>query len=79
MLSNATNQPKSTVEPGYMCPRGLLGPPATQLNSFRYNIQLIAQLVGRQRFVPTRKFMSPSGDMNFLGGTNLHVSRLTGQ
>ena len=23
MLSNATNQPKSTVEPGYMCPRGL--------------------------------------------------------
>ena len=28
MLSNATNQPKSTVELGYMCPRGLLGPPA---------------------------------------------------
>ena len=27
MLSNATNQPKSTVELGYMCPRGLLGPP----------------------------------------------------
>ena len=24
MLSNATNQPKSTVELGYMCPRGLL-------------------------------------------------------
>ena len=23
MLSNATNQPKSTVEIGYMCPRGL--------------------------------------------------------
>ena len=23
---NATNQPKSTVELGYMCPRGLLGP-----------------------------------------------------
>ena len=22
MLSNATNQPKSTVELGYMCPRG---------------------------------------------------------
>ena len=27
MLSNATNQPKSTVELGYMCPRGLSGPP----------------------------------------------------
>ena len=27
MLSNATNQPKSTVELGYMCPWGLLGPP----------------------------------------------------
>ena len=26
MLSNATNQPKSTVELGYMCPRGLSGP-----------------------------------------------------
>ena len=25
MLSNATNQPKSNVELGYMCPRGLLG------------------------------------------------------
>ena len=31
MLSNATNQPKSTVELGYMCPRGLLGPPAVIL------------------------------------------------
>ena len=31
MLSNATNQPKSTVELGYMCPRGLLGPPAVTL------------------------------------------------
>ena len=27
MLLNATNQPKSTVELGYMCPRGLSGPP----------------------------------------------------
>ena len=25
---NATNQPKSTVELGYMCPQGLTGPPA---------------------------------------------------
>ena len=24
----ANNQPKSTVELGYMCPRGLIGPPA---------------------------------------------------
>ena len=28
MLSNTTNQPKSTVELGYIFPRGLLGPPA---------------------------------------------------
>ena len=28
---NATNQPKSTVELGYMCPRGLSGPPAVTL------------------------------------------------
>ena len=28
---NATNQPKSTVELGYMCPRGLTGPPAVTL------------------------------------------------
>ena len=28
---NTTNQPKSTVELGYMCPRGLLGPPAVTL------------------------------------------------
>ena len=31
MLSNATNQPKSTAELGYMCPRGLSGPPAVTL------------------------------------------------
>ena len=31
MLSNATNQPKSTVELGYMCPRELTGPPAVTL------------------------------------------------
>ena len=31
MLSNATNQPKSTVELGYMCPRGLSGPPEVTL------------------------------------------------
>ena len=31
MLSNATDQPKSTVELGYMCPRGLSGPPAVTL------------------------------------------------
>ena len=30
-LKNATNQPKSTVELGYMCPRGLSGPPAVTL------------------------------------------------
>ena len=31
LLSNATNQPKSIVELGYMCPRGLTGPPAVTL------------------------------------------------
>ena len=31
MLSNATNQPKSTVELGCMCPRGLTGLPAVTL------------------------------------------------
>ena len=28
---NATNQPQSTVELGYMCIRGLTGPPAVTL------------------------------------------------
>ena len=28
---NATNQPKSTIELGYMCPRELTGPPAVTL------------------------------------------------
>ena len=28
---NATNRPKSTAELGYMCPRGLTGPPAVTL------------------------------------------------
>ena len=32
MLSNATKQPKSTVElHGYMCPWGLSGPPAVEI------------------------------------------------
>ena len=31
MLSNATNQPKSAVEFGYMFTRGLLGPPVVKL------------------------------------------------
>ena len=34
MLSNATNQPKLTVELDYMCPRGLTGPPAMTLNVY---------------------------------------------
>ena len=33
MLSNATNQPKSIVELGYMCPRGLSGPTAVTLTN----------------------------------------------
>ena len=31
MLSNTTNQSKSNLELGYMCPRGLAGPPAVTL------------------------------------------------
>ena len=31
MLSNATNQAKSTVELDYVCPRGFSGPPAVTL------------------------------------------------
>ena len=34
MPSNATNEPKSTVEIGYMCPRGLSGPPAVTLTKY---------------------------------------------
>ena len=34
MLSNATNQPKSTVELSYMWPRGLSGPPAVTLTKY---------------------------------------------
>ena len=32
MRLNAKNQPKSTAQLGYMCPRGLSGPPAVTLN-----------------------------------------------
>ena len=31
MLSNDTNQPKSTVELGYICPRGFFDPQAVTL------------------------------------------------
>ena len=34
MLSNATNQPKSTVELDYTCPRGLSSPPAVTLTKY---------------------------------------------
>ena len=42
MLSNATNQPKSIVELGYMCLRGLLGPPAvTIIKYLKYEKRLL--------------------------------------
>ena len=44
-----------------------------------YIIHLLSRLEGTWWFVQPRKFMSPEGDMNFLGWTNHHVSRLTGQ
>ena len=31
---NAMNQPKSTLELGYMCPRGLTGPPAVTFTKY---------------------------------------------
>ena len=53
-------------------------------NSFRYNKQLLAQLVWRHEDLshPENSCLpraSPSGDMNFQGGTNLRVSLQTGQ
>ena len=51
---------------------------------FLYNKELIAQLVGRHEDLlnPENTHLpqaSPSDNMNFLGRTNLQVSRLTGQ
>ena len=46
MLSNATNQPKSTVELGYMCPRGLSGPPAVTLTKkLKYKKRLLLRCI----------------------------------
>ena len=50
----------------------------TSCYSFRYNKQLIAQLVGRHEDLshPENSCLpraSPSGDMNFQGGTNLRA------
>ena len=42
MLSNATHQPKSIIEIGYMCPRGLIGPPAVLLTKYlKYKSRLL--------------------------------------
>ena len=42
MLSKATNQPKSIVELGYMCPRGPTGPPAVTLTRYlKYKKKLL--------------------------------------
>ena len=41
MLSNGTNQPKLTVELGYMCPRGLTGPPAVDVFINEILLQII--------------------------------------
>ena len=46
MHSNATNQPKSTVELGYMCPRGLLGPPEVTLTKkLKYSKRLLLRCI----------------------------------
>ena len=46
MLPNATNQPKLTVELGYMCPRGLPGPPAVtfEVRTLKANMNSYIQL-----------------------------------
>ena len=45
-FSNATNQPKSTVELGYMCPRGLLGPQAVTLTKLlKYEKRLLLRCI----------------------------------
>ena len=41
---NATDQPKSIVELGYMCPRGLSGPPAVTLTNVFYISPLMINL-----------------------------------
>ena len=46
MFSNVTNQPKPTVELGYMCPRGLPGPPAVTLTkSLKYKKRLLLRCI----------------------------------
>ena len=46
MLSNATNQPKSTLELGYMCPRGLSGPPSVTLTKYlKYKKRLLLSCI----------------------------------
>ena len=45
MPSNATNQPNSTVELGYMFPRGLLGPPAMTLTKKHVPLEGLHQQV----------------------------------
>ena len=46
MLPNATNQPKSTIELGYMCPRGLTGPPALTLTKWlKYKQRLLLRCI----------------------------------
>ena len=46
MLPNATNQPKSIVELGYMCPRGLSGPPAVTLTKkLKYEKRLLLRCI----------------------------------
>ena len=48
MLSNATNQPKSTVELGYMYPRGLSSPPAVKLTKkLKYKKRLLLKYLRR--------------------------------
>ena len=49
MLSYATNQPKSTVELGYMCPRGLLGQhSSSSWNMKRYFFLDVYTILNRQ-------------------------------
>ena len=48
MLSNATNEPKSTVELDYMCSRRLTSPPAVTLTKLlKYKKRLLLRCIQR--------------------------------
>ena len=50
--ATVTNQPKSIVELGYMCPQGLAGPPAVMLNKqLKYKKRLLLRCIYIYQFL----------------------------